>query len=67
MAKSSYEDMSYEELGAEKQEINTKIVSLQNAAHEITRLMNAKQHDQKLQQMADKLSEDDKAALKEKL
>jgi len=67
MAKTNYEDMSYQELVAEKQNITAQVEELRGIAKEIARLMEAKQGDQKLQAMADKLSPEDKAALKDKL
>jgi len=67
MAKSSYEGMSYEQLVAEKQKINTQIAELKETAREIARIMDTKQGEVKLKEMADKLSPEDKSKLKEML
>ena len=67
MAKTNYADMSYEELQAEKWAIDEKIRGLKVTKRELARLMDAKIHDQRLQAMADKLSPEEKAQLKDKL
>ena len=67
MVKSNYEDMNYGELEAEKGKIEGQIAGLKTTARELARLMESKQGEQKLQKIADKLSLEEKAQLKDKL
>ena len=63
----NYEDMSYEEAAAEKRDVFNQIAQLKDKARMLAGLMEAKQGDQKLQAIADKLSPEEQAALKDKL
>lgn len=65
--KKAYEDMSYEELEAEKHDIEGQINELKSKTRALAKLMDAKQGEVKLKTMVDKLSPDEKAQVKEML